>query len=887
MAPERRGRRSARWLRVAMPGWLLAVAAVGAIAGVRLLDDVHGQLSAAALEVLGIVVLVREGARRRARAVRDIAQRAEVRYGSLVNGASDLIAVVSARGQLTYVSPASRRLLGVAPDEMVGSALGTLVHPDDVELAATTFRRLLEGEQQRTVVVRVRHRSGGWRYLECLTTNLLDEPTIEGVVWNCRDVTEHQVLDDRLIHQAYHDPLTSLPNRLSLTELIDRELAEPRALPVLALLMVEIGRLDAVTETHGHLHGDQVVLRCAQRLARATHADDVLARVDDHTFGIWCRHAADSSAALGYGQEVAAAMVGPFSVAGVDVDLSCSVAVATASVADGRMDALEVVRRVDGALMRARRDGTTRIYDERMGADIARLLELEALVGRVIAAQSVALGYQPIVRLDDLETVAAEALLRVTDAHGTAVPALEVTGAAKRCGRLGELSDLVLRTACADAARWRRLAPERSIGVSVNISPAQLDDPTLPTRVRNALEATGLDPASLHLEITESALMEDPIRSARLLTALKLLGVRLSAADFGTGHSSLAYLRTFPLDVVKLDRTFVAGLPGNLEDFAITRAIVVMADALGLMVVAEGIEDEAQRATLLEMGIGCGQGFLWSPAVPAVEFEARLLGELDSPRISAVRPAPPPSSVPSPAAGASAEERMHAVLEMLAHEIRGPLTVVTGYASLIEKADDPDHAKAAAAISRASVRIARILTDVVESSRRAESMSGAHVQEVPAGDLVAGIVADLASSTHERLAITARPDRSVVVAVDAVQMGQVIGNLVNNAIKFSPADTLIEVAVTATDTTVDIAVSDEGPGIDVDDLGHIFRKYGRGDHRHEGTGLGLYVARRIARTHGGDLLYRRRVSSPGSTFTLRLPRAHHDAGRPVARAARR
>jgi diguanylate cyclase (GGDEF)-like protein/PAS domain S-box-containing protein len=838
----------------------------------------HGLVALAGIEVVSIVCLLCwEGARRRREAEGAIRRRAEAHHAALVTGASDLIAVTGASGKLTYVSPASRRMLGYGSDQLVGTTLTDLIHPEDRELASATMADVLAGANLRTVVLRARHRTGAWRHLECLTTNRTAEPTIEGIVWNARDITDRKVLDDRLAHQAYHDSLTNLPNRAALIELIDGQLddgAEGRA-----LLMVDVGRLDRVNDVHGHRLGDQVLVRCAQRLVLAAHDTDVVARISDHCFAMWCDHAWDPSVALAYAEQVEVAMAGAFSAAGIDIHVSGDVAVAVAERGE-RVGALELVRRVDTALVRARREGRAQIYDQSMDDELHRQFEVEALVTQAVADGAVSLGYQPIVRLDDQRTVGAEALLRLTDESGRPVPAMEVATAAERCGRMGELTGLVLRAACADAARWHRLAPERSIGVSVNISASQLDDPDLPDRVRLALDETGLAPGALTLEITESALMGDPVRSARLLTALRLLGIKLAAADFGSGHSSIAYLKSFPLDTLKIDRAFVAGLPGNVEEVAITRAIVVMADALGLTVVAEGVEGEAQRNALLELGIGWGQGFLWSAALPLIDFEARLVIEADDPQATANAAGPGgPGLEPRQRVTPSSQERMDAVLQMLAHEIRSPLTVVRGYADLLASTSDPDQAKAAGAIARAAERITRIVADVASMSTAADSSGPVEIQVVEAAALVDALVADMGAAIPNRLVVVERPDVDVTVAVDVVQIGQVVNNLVNNAAKFSPADSVIEVAISASEGAVDVAVMDHGPGIDTDDLGHIFRKYGRGDHNVRGTGLGLYVSRRIARTHGGDLLYRRRLPGPGSIFTLRIPR--HDAIAPA------
>lgn len=688
------------------------------------------------------------------------------------------------------------------------------------------------------------------------------------------DLTDRKAADAYIEHQASHDQLTDLPNRQRLSETIDRWFAESGHHPLrLSIVLIDLGDAAIATDALGHSAADLVVVASAALVRDEMHPGDLLSKFADQMFVICCPHAPGAASAGAYAEHLRTRLEEPIRLTGVDVQLQPSAAVA---VAGPDADTAELLlQRAHTALLSARPAKTTRVYDQSMSDSIRRQAHLVKVIDQTIERDSVNLGYQPIVRLQDQLTVGAEALLRIQDEHGEAISPIEIVATAERTGQIAELGDLILRTACAAAVRWQEIAPDRPLQVSVNVSARQLDDPHLADRVQAALASTGLDASVLCLEITESALMTDPGRSAARLGALRASGIKLAADDFGTGYSSLAYLKALPLDMIKIDQSFVTGLPANFEDVAITRAIMAMSDALGLAVTAEGVETEAQLGALLELGTGYGQGFLWGRAVAASDFEARLATEADGPSPLA-RQTPSPWRIHRPSG--SSEDRVDSILNVLAHEIRTPLTVVTGYASLLESAADPAEAEAAAAIGRAASRINRILTNMVDLSTADDQADAADLEDLDAAAMLDDIVHDLAPGNVLHLHPPAGAvDPPAHVSVDVVQIQQVVSNLVSNATRFSPPGAGIDVGVTTVDGWVEIFVSDDGPGIDPDALALIFRKYGRIDPSGSGTGLGLYVARRIARSHGGDILYRRRTDDDGgdggSTFILRLPRS--------------
>lgn len=680
-----------------------------------------------------------------------------------------------------------------------------------------------------------------------------------------------------------------VPDGRRLHEWLDAEI--DRTGGALALLLVSVDDAHDVGLALGHPAADELVEACGAALVAAARPGDVVARVAGDSLAVCSPRLSDPDEALAHAEHLRRALAEPLQVAGAHIEVRSSVGVALAEGPDDAAPAL--LERADTALFRAREAGrdSVALYDDALRRRLARQLEVEAVLRAAIERAEVPMAYQPIMRLGDQAMWGAEALLRLCDERGDPIPATEVVRVAERTGAIAELGRLVLRQTCADAARWVRARPDRQFVVTVNISSRQLGDPALPDVVADELDAAGLQPSRLVLEISESALMDDPVRAARRLAQLKMRGVRLLVDDFGTGRSSLANLKRFPIDGIKLDRSFISGLPSSPEDHAIVRAMVGVAQALGLDAVAEGVEDEQQLAELQRLGCGYGQGYLWSRAVRADAVPVLLAtraghaedaedaeggpddaddagredgGAAGEPEPAAVEAAAPEVVAPD------ATSSVDSAFRVLVHEIRTPLTVVMGYASLLEQVEDPDDADAAARIRRASERIERLirnLDDVGSVDNGTLRLNRRDVEVVP---FVERVVDDVRDALNAPLVVQVEgTPRSV--AFDDVRIEQTLVNLVTNAAKYTPMGLTIVVEARFGEEWLDISVLDEGPGIPNEELGLIFRKYGRAERSVPGTGLGLYLARGIARAHGGDVLYRRRQPEPGSVFTLRLP----------------
>ena len=698
---------------------------------------------------------------------------------------------------------------------------------------------------------------------------------------------DDDVVGERLRAEAHvlHAGLGELPDRRDLLDALDQQLARRQADdPLTAVFLVDIGNVEQVNEAFGHRIGDLLTLRCAHSLQLASHADDLLARFSDRTLAVVCPHLGTSDLTEAYAERLRRAVSRPSNVEGRDLEVVASVGIASSGAPATDSDAVDasaLVQEADTALGAVRRvpGGAIRRYDGRLRRQVLHQLDVESLVRRAVAEADVQLCYQPIIRLEDQAVAGAEALLRLSDEAGQPVDAAEAVRAAERIGVIVELSDLVLRIAFRDAVEWGRASPERPVLLSVNMPGALLARAEFPAEITALAEAAGIRPINVCLEVNESVLMEDADRSARRLADLKARGFRLSVDDFGTGYSSLAQLKRFPLDAIKVDESLIQGLGPGLEELAILRAIMGVTDALGLAVVGEGVEDGAQLRELQRLGVAFGQGHLWSQAVAAEEIGRLLVRDrerADRIEVSVPEPAPPSGGDLDPAASGAptpgAEESLDVVLKVLAHELRTPLSVITGYASLLEGSELADEAAAASTIGRAALRINRILTNLADAGAASDGTMNLRMRQLDVAEMLGHLVTDLSASAALVVAYTPPIARHPVVLADPGRIDQAVNNLLTNAVKFSPSGSTVQVSVGVEADWIDVVVTDEGPGIPAEQIGLIFRKYGRADSSVAGTGLGLYLARSIARAHGGDVIYRRRTDRSGSIFTLRLPR---------------
>jgi diguanylate cyclase (GGDEF)-like protein/PAS domain S-box-containing protein len=617
--PERRvaGVGLVSWGALAAGYVLLAVVAMRSESRLVMLLTM-GAAVLTAVVVVRQVVTVRENLHHEAQRAR---RSVEERFESLVANATEVIVVVDREGMVLYASPSVQRLLGLAPEDVIGHPLDILLHPDETSAAKGFLHELLArpwGSSVRSW--RLRRADGGWAWGETTATNLLADPNVRGVVLNTRDITERRDLEERLTHQATHDGLTGLANRVMLRSRMEQILRRPRQGHGPALLFLDLDSFKGVNDTFGHAQGDALLIAAASRLREQVGTQDIVARLGGDEFAVLLESPRDRQAVLDTANRITTALKVPFRVFGRETAASASVGVATAEPSDTAGD---VLRHADIAMYLAKANGRGRfeVFEPRMLEAVVGRLGLQADLRRALADSATAeflLDYQPIVELDSGRVVGLEALIRWDHpTQGRITPAVFVP-LAEETGLIIPLGRRALRLACRDAAPWVRDHP--GIHVTVNLSARQIPDPALTAEVAAALTASGLPPAALVLELTESAIMQQPERSAQMFRELGGLGVRLAIDDFGTGYSSLSYLQQLPASILKIDRSFLTPLDrGHPEGSTLIRGIIGLANGLGLTTVAEGIETEEQ-AELLE-GLGCayGQGLLFAPPLAASE----------------------------------------------------------------------------------------------------------------------------------------------------------------------------------------------------------------------------------------------------------------------------
>jgi diguanylate cyclase (GGDEF)-like protein/PAS domain S-box-containing protein len=433
---------------------------------------------------------------------------------------------------------------------------------------------------------------------------------------------QRQDAEDRVRHQALHDPLTGLPNRTLLRERLDHAVKRgQRSHADAAVLFVDIDSFKLVNDVFGHEAGDELLLEVAARLESAVRPADMVARVGGDEFVLVCEDVGAEADAIKLAKRVLERFAEPVRLRDRDHRVTASVGVVLQPGAD---DPESLVRHADAAMYLAKERGGDRfeLFDEEMRDRSVRWLETERDLREALDSGRLHNLYQPLVTTEG-EIVGFEALVRWDrPGHGTVLPA-DFIGVAEQSGLIVPIGEQVLRTACEDAREWAS-GRGSELFVSVNLSPRQVGDPRLVETVKRILDETGLDPARLHLEITETALFDDGEAALDTLNRLKELGLRLVLDDFGTGYSSLAFVRHFPIDVLKIDRSFVETVDRNPDDTAIVSAVISMGHALGVDVVAEGVETPEHVRRLRALGCSFAQGFLFSHPVPAGRIEGLL-----------------------------------------------------------------------------------------------------------------------------------------------------------------------------------------------------------------------------------------------------------------------
>ncbi len=554
-------------------------------------------------------------------------RRVLARFRSLMQHASDVVVVVDLDGAIRYQTPSAERILGYGPDELVGRKLFDQIHPEDLA-HVRLFWETIAGQPGVTIAHewRVRRSDGEWLPVETVGNNLVHHRHMRGIMLNMRDISERKALEAELAHQALHDPLTRLPNRALFMDRLRHALVRAQQRhTTIAILFLDLDRFKVINDSLGHHLGDFLLVAVAQRLLASVRPGDTVARLGGDEFTILLEDDADIQAAVAVAERIQQQLQAPVTLNEHQMFVSTSIGIVLSTAETAEPEKL--LRSADVAMYRAKDNGKAHyvVFDRALDGRAWDRLDLETDVRLAVDHRQFHLVYQPIVCLKTGRISGFEALLRWNHPQRGAISPVEFIPLVEELGLILPLGRWVLAEACRQAQVWRLQYPDHPpLRMCVNIAAQQLQHPTLIDDITGALCEAGLEPECLQLEMTESNMMQGGEATVATLHELKRLGMRLSTDDFGTGYSSLAYLRLFPIDTLKIDRSFVSRLGSASEDAAIVRAIGMLAHTLNLQVVGEGIETAEQLVVLHELGCQYGQGFYFSRPVPPESAGALL-----------------------------------------------------------------------------------------------------------------------------------------------------------------------------------------------------------------------------------------------------------------------
>jgi diguanylate cyclase (GGDEF)-like protein/PAS domain S-box-containing protein len=542
----------------------------------------------------------------------------EARYRLMAENSTDMISRHAVDGTNLYVSPACTALLGYEAADMIGLSCYDFIHPLDQSYVADAQAQMLEESVAATISYRIRHKSGSYVWFESTSRPLSSpEGDVREVIAVSRDISERKQVEEQIEYQAYHDALTGLPNRLLFKDRLTVALAHARRLRrPLAVMFLDLDHFKLVNDTLGHSTGDQLLKIVAQRLQESLREEDTIARMGGDEFTVLLSRLNGTEDAAMVARKLLETIAQPIAVDGRELFITTSIGIAICPH-DG--DNAEILlKNADNAMYRAKESGRSsyQLCTPAMNVRVLERLALESSLRRALERDEFIIHYQPQINLASGAIVGMEALLRWQHPDHGIVPPATFIPVAEDTRMIVEIGEWVLRQACMQARRWHD-GPYPMARVAVNLSPRQFQHSDLQKMIADALDFAGLDPHFLELEITEGTAMQNTERTIATLNSLREMGVMISIDDFGTGHSSLNYLRTFPIDSIKLDQTFVHEIEVSRRDRAIVSAVISMAHGLGLRVTAEGVETEGQLDFLRSEGCDDVQGFYFGAAVAA------------------------------------------------------------------------------------------------------------------------------------------------------------------------------------------------------------------------------------------------------------------------------
>jgi len=548
----------------------------------------------------------------------------EARFRAVFEHSAVGIALIDTDGRIIATNAAMQQFLGYSSEELLNRQLYQLVPDDDANGLAAAMAAISSGASPELAIEQRYTRRDGeivWAALTMSRAHSATSGKSLGVIAMVQDIRTRKSLEERLTHQASHDPLTDLPNRTLFRQRVEMALQRAAHRDRVVVMFLDVDNFKAVNDSAGHSAGDQLLVVAAARLLNATRGSDTVARFGGDEFAILLENVRDDEEARIVADRITRAMRQPIPIGNEIVTVGISTGIARPhSDSDG---ADEVLRNADVAMYSAKGSGKNRyqFFEPSMHTAVVDRIGLETDLRHAVAvpASEFVLHYQPLVQLDTDTVVGVEALVRWNHPRRGELQPADFITVAEETGLIVPLGRWVLHEACAQAfAWWHSLPDEHRMSVAVNVSGKQIQDATFVSDVAAALADSGLPPERLVLEITETVIMHRTEMMVQRLQELKELGIHLAIDDFGTGYSSLSYLQQFPIDIIKIDKAFIEGMERDAAGAALTRTIIGLGGTLGLSTIAEGIEHASQRVTLEDLGCVMGQGFLFArPSIAA------------------------------------------------------------------------------------------------------------------------------------------------------------------------------------------------------------------------------------------------------------------------------
>ena len=547
---------------------------------------------------------------------------------TILAAAADITVVLSTDGTIAYASPAATRMLGRPAAWLRGHRLASLVHPDDRPRLAELLSFAVPAALGERTEMRLSHMNGQWVEVEAAAVDMAGVPEVRGLVVTLRDIADRKALDEELRRLALHDPLTNLANRALFRDHVEHALARNRRAQVsLAVLFIDLDGFKTINDSLGHAAGDQVLITIAGRLRARVRPGDTAARLGGDEFAVLMENSSERDATV-LAQRLLEALRGPIFLHGREVVVAGSVGIALSAPG---LDADGILRNADVAMYRAKATGKGRheLFKPEMQHAALRRLVLEGDLRHALERGELEVHYQPIIALGTGDLAGVEALVRWRHPDRGLLSPTDFISLAEESGLIRPLGRWVLQEACRQVQRWSAGwsadgAAALPLRLCVNASVRQIEDERFADEVAECLTESGLPPESLTLEITETLFLSDFDETVGKLCALKQLGIKLAIDDFGTGYSSLNYLRYLPIDILKIDKSFVDGVTRGTEQSAVARAVLKLARTFGLQTVAEGIEYAEQLEALRAMGADLGQGYYLARPLELAAMEAFL-----------------------------------------------------------------------------------------------------------------------------------------------------------------------------------------------------------------------------------------------------------------------